>query len=204
MVFRIHPNFGRGFLLLTLVSLLVFAFAGDHRERVPEALEAEELQTQLLEPLPEAPEEVVRESISIPEEAPPLPPTAPTIELRTEILRLEKRITWLEIELDLCGSEVTQGPIGRWLQSLLLYERPDGRTLRLLSEYLRAYPVELQPAEGLWVAERILEDDWELWGPTIDEAIILFLGPTRLVAELSEDRLQELREFWAEEGYFDQ
>ena len=135
----------------------------------------------------------------------PIEPDAPSaelVELRREVGRLQKRIDWLETELDLCGSEVTQGPVGRWLAALRPEERPDAKTLRMVSAYLKPYPVELSAAEGLWVAERIRLDDWKTHAATIDEALVLFLGPARLAAELPKDQVAALREDWSEEGFF--
>lgn len=122
--------------------------------------------------------------------------------LRAEVKRLERRVAWLETELDLCGSEVTQGPVGRWLAMLRPEERPGRTTLHRVAEYLRPYPVELSIEEGLWIADRIESDDWRMYGPTIDEALITFLGPIRLSRDLPEDALRSLREEWAEEGFF--
>lgn len=123
-------------------------------------------------------------------------------ELQTKIDQLNKRIEWLEIELDLCGSEITKGPVGAWLAAIFVEERPDSETLHRMAEALRPYPVQLSPAEGLWIAERIQQDDWKAWGPTVDEALIAFLGPTRIAWEVGPDHLATLQAKWAEEGYF--
>lgn len=123
-------------------------------------------------------------------------------ELRVEVRRLRARIRWLEIELALCGSEITETTVGRWLKTVEEEERPDERTIRLMAEMLDDYPVTLHPWEGLWLAERMAAGDWKEWGPTIDEAIILYLGAARIASEVGPDRLRELQGDWLEEGYF--
>lgn len=135
---------------------------------------------------------------------PPVQDALPTADpaLLVELNRLRKRIEWLETELQLCGSKVTTGPVGEWLRLIREDERPDGPTLRLMADYLRPYPVRLDVSEGLWLQERIREGDWKNWGPTIDEAIISFLGPQRIAREVDPERLASLREDWKEEGYF--
>lgn len=122
--------------------------------------------------------------------------------LHEENRQLHRRLAWLETELALCGSEVTQGPTGRWLASLLPEERPPAEAIRFVAGILREYPVEVTSAEGLWIVERFKLDDWGDWGPTADEAIIQYLGPARIGAQVPRERLEELRAEWSEEGYF--
>jgi len=129
--------------------------------------------------------------------------SAELVKVRAEKKALEKRAAWLETELQLCGSEVTTGPMGRWLASLQPEERPATPTLRVMADVLRPYPVELTAADGLWVAERIEAKDWLEWGESADEAIIAFLGPNRIAAEVPPDALERLRQEWAAEGLFD-
>lgn len=123
-------------------------------------------------------------------------------DLRVEERRLRARVRWLETELALCGSTITETTVGSWLQTVNVEERPDERTIRRMAEMLDDYPVTLLPWEGLWLAERVTEQDWKEWGPTIDEAIILYLGAARIASEVTAERLQALQEDWLEEGYF--
>jgi hypothetical protein len=136
--------------------------------------------------------------------APAADPFAPSEveDLQRQIKTLELRLSWLEVELALCGSEVTQGPIGRWLATLQETERPERETLKQLAWLLAPYPVDITREEGLWLTERITLNDWATWGASIDEAIILFLGPDRLARELPIERVTQLRADWQEEGYF--
>lgn len=141
----------------------------------------------------------------------PLGPTLDLVrDLRAErdalalrVSELSNRAAWLETELDLCGSEVTRGTFGEWLASLPLEQRPDRAVLLAVAGALREYPgVRLTVDEGLWVAERFQLDDWRAWGPTVDEALIRFLGPARIAAQVSPEKLEELRREWAAEGLF--
>lgn len=129
--------------------------------------------------------------------------TSELLELRREVARLRARVEWLEVELDLCGSEVTKGPVARWLANVAEADRPTLAERRTMAEILAGYPVELTTSEGLWVLERIRAKDWKTYGPTIDEALILFLGPARLMRELDPVRADALRAEWTGEGYFD-
>lgn len=128
-------------------------------------------------------------------------PSTSTCTCSLEIVRLKKRVKWLEHELAVAGS-TRGGPVGRWLAELPEDLRPGEDTVRRLAEHMEAYPVELSEQEGLWVSERIEAKDWKNWGPTIDEALIVYLGPDRLVRELPEEALASLREEWREEGLF--
>lgn len=120
----------------------------------------------------------------------------------SELEALRTRIRWLEVELVACNATAVDVPLGRWILSLPAAQRPDARTLHLMSEYLEPYPLVPLPDEWLWLAERTRLDDWDDWGPTIDEAIILFLGADRIAREVSPDALAVLRDEWSEEGYF--
>tara|TARA_R110002096_G_C14661938_1_gene728384 strand:- start:3601 stop:4104 length:504 start_codon:yes stop_codon:yes gene_type:complete len=70
------------------------------------------------------------------------------------------------------------------------------RLVSLVDEVTEPYGVRMTVAEGLWVAERLERRDWLEWGETADEAIILFLGPGRIAAEVSPTRLAELQQEW--------
>lgn len=108
--------------------------------------------------------------------------------MRAELARLQQRNAWLEEELLICGTGITQGPVGRWLSLLQDFERPPAEVLRSMHRYLAPFPVELTVAEGLWLRERIEQEDWKAWGATIDEALISFLGVERLRRELEPEK----------------
>lgn len=100
--------------------------------------------------------------------------------------------------------EGPNGPIGSWMEFLPAADLPATEDLVLMSEYMRDYPVTLAPYEGAWLFERMAKEDWLDWGPTIDEAIILYLGPERLRQELTPEQFVALASEWEEEGYFRQ
>jgi len=82
--------------------------------------------------------------------------------------------------------------------------RPAGEVaLEQIKVWLDVIPVFLRPGEATWIAERRIARDWQRYGRNFEDAFILFLGPDRLIAELPPERLAELREDYAEEGYFD-
>lgn len=123
--------------------------------------------------------------------------------LHSQALAMRKRIQWLETELALCGSTVTTGTLGDWLGLLLPEERPDRPTLLALADVLQPYEgIRLSPAEGLWILDRIKLRDWKDHGPTADEAVILFLGPSRIIGEVPLEQGKQLREEYSEEMYF--
>lgn len=117
-----------------------------------------------------------------------------------KIFALQNRVLYLEGKLAMAG--IWETPATRWLVALGPDEQPAPETVQYLSEYLAPYPVELSPQEGRWVIGRIEADDWRAWGPTLDEALIIYLGPARLVSELPAAKVAALREEWSEEGYF--
>lgn len=94
-------------------------------------------------------------------------------------------------------------PYGAFLASYEADEINAPYLLYAIEDWLREFPVFLLPGEATWIVERTAADDWGLYGQSCQEAVILFLGPDRLVAELPETRLAELRAEWAEEAYFD-
>jgi hypothetical protein len=211
-------------VLAVVVSVLIFAHFARHSAReaqehraVLARSEIRDAERALIEP---ASQEPVREpaslspSAALPEEHGSLAPSstqavlpdvsAECLELHRENATLKKRVEWLEVELSLCGSEVTKGAIGEWLSVLRIDERPDAETLRTMAYLLAEYPgVRLAVEEGLWIAERVKAKDWKSWAPTIDEALIMMLGADRIAREVPPTKLEELREDWQDEGYFD-
>lgn len=148
------------------------------------------------DPLGDAPDQPVAE-----------PRTSLELKQAQEILLLEHKLHWMQLDLDLCGAG-SYGAVGRWLAALPPEESERWRTTEaeLLQEMvlcLEDYPVQLLHTEALWMMERIRKDDWLDWGPFPEQAIVLFLGPERLKRELTEEQLAPLREYWSEEGYFD-
>lgn len=88
-----------------------------------------------------------------------------------------------------------------WLQP---DDIPNEEALSQFAGAMEEYPgVQLATHEFLWITERFEQDDWETWGPTIDEAIINYLGPRRIYNQSSEEQRQHLQSEWSEEGYFE-
>ncbi len=124
---------------------------------------------------PSAPHKVAEESVEL-----------ELIRLRTRIEELEAQLTslhtlrFLTRQLEEQAALEPEGQIGLWAASVAPGALPDEHTRLVMASMLHDYPVELQAEEGLWLAERIRVQDWHLWGPSVDEAIIAFLGAERI------------------------
>lgn len=95
-------------------------------------------------------------------------------------------------------------PYGAFLSSYEADEIDDPDILAQIEDWLRQFPVILRPGEATWIAERRRLRDWQEWGGrNFEHALILFLGPDRLAAELPETRMAELRAYYADESLFD-
>jgi len=138
------------------------------------------------------------EALPLSEAGTTAPPQDATQAAELELLRLRTRIRYLEARCAL----LPDGQIGRWASSVNPTRIPPQETLEAMAWALATYPVELQPEEGLWLAERFQLEDWYAWGPSVDGAIIMMLGPARIAAACSPEQLEALRENWADEGYF--
>ena len=133
-------------------------------------------------------------------------------ELETAILinnEHEKTIAQLNKKLAAATQELERlqfpesTPYGAFLSSPEAGDIKDPIVLARIEDWLRQFPVFLWPGEATWIAERTVNRDWGLYGPTSEEALIMFLGPARLVAELPPTRMAELRAYYAEEQIFD-
>jgi hypothetical protein len=89
-----------------------------------------------------------------------------------------------------------------WLGTLRDFEIPSNEVISKMEDALANYTVTLASHEGLWLAERFKQNDWRVHGPTVDEVIILYLGPQRILREVPQSVGDALRVEWAEEGYF--
>ncbi len=94
-------------------------------------------------------------------------------------------------------------PYGAFLAGYEANEITDPYVLAGIESWLRQFPVILQPGEATWIAERIAAKDWGQYGRTPEVALILFLGPDRLIAELPPARIAELRTYYYDEQFFD-
>lgn len=123
-------------------------------------------------------------------------------ELLEENARLRLELHALRVSDALNRAEGSTGPIGEWARTANVDVLPSLDTMLLASEYLADYPVRLAYHEGLWLFARMERDDWLDWGPTVDEALILYLGPQRIAAEVEPEHLAKLAAEWEAEGYF--
>jgi len=95
-------------------------------------------------------------------------------------------------------------PYGAFLSSYEADEINDPNALVRIEDWLQKFPVFLGVGEATWIAERTGAKDWKLYGRTSELALIRFLGPDRLVAELPPARSAELIAYYADEPVFNQ
>lgn len=93
-------------------------------------------------------------------------------------------------------------PYGAFLASYEADEINDPNALVRIEDWLRQFPVFLSAGEATWIAERTTCDDWKLYGRTSERALIMFLGPDRLVNELPPARVAELRAYYDDGSLF--
>lgn len=122
--------------------------------------------------------------------------------LETERKALREQVAFLQLAL-LREQNPEATPLGAFLHSEEAEAIPEEQIRVHVREWLERFPVFLRPGEATWIAERERIDDWLQFGRTAQLAVIHFLGINRLKAELPEERLAELREYYEEEGLFD-
>jgi hypothetical protein len=118
--------------------------------------------------------------------------------LSTELEALRKENARLRRELLRCEHRDDQ-PLAALLQLPEVKTLSD-EDLRRLQILLEEWPVIFQPGEPTWLAERLRADDWQTFARTANEAIIAYLGPSRLLRELPEQKVVALREWYSEPG----
>lgn len=90
-------------------------------------------------------------------------------------------------------------PWGHFLRSYEAEQITDARELSRLRALLEEFPVFLRPGEGTWIVERFRNDDWKAYGDTVTVALVRYLGPTRILAEGSEELIEYL-EYWLDDA----
>tara|TARA_R110000851_G_scaffold268071_2_gene420669 strand:+ start:3301 stop:3951 length:651 start_codon:yes stop_codon:yes gene_type:complete len=90
-------------------------------------------------------------------------------------------------------------PFGAFVHSFDGEQMTDATDRDQVKTWLREFPVILNPGEGQWIADRRRHKDWEAYGRNFERALIAYLGPARLAAELSPERVAELRLYYADE-----
>jgi hypothetical protein len=116
-------------------------------------------------------------------------------DLRAEVARLTVELQRLRID--------PHTPYGAFLASFEAEEIRDPYHLERIEDWLRQFPVLLRPGEATWIVQRTTAKDWKTWGRTSERALIAYLGPARLRAELPPERLAELAAYYQGEGLFD-
>jgi hypothetical protein len=82
-------------------------------------------------------------------------------------------------------------PYGAFLASPEADQIADAAIRRGIKACLDEFPVFLRPGEATWIAEREVANDWRQYGRSTQEALVYFLGPERLAAEVPLDTLFE-------------
>jgi len=93
-------------------------------------------------------------------------------------------------------------PYGAFIASHEAEEINDPYSLERIQDWLRQFPVFLGPGEATWIAERTSAKDWTRFGRTSEVALILYLGPDRVMSEVSPARAAELRAYYNDEPIF--
>ncbi len=120
----------------------------------------------------------------------------------------QARLETLRAKLERCNAqraalvEDPSSPYGAFLLSKEAEQITDPALRVRLQDWLTQFPVFLRPGEALWIAERETLSDWNSFAYTSDLAVIRYLGPERLAAELPRPRLEALRAMWIDEGIF--
>jgi len=94
-------------------------------------------------------------------------------------------------------------PYGAFLRSYEASEITDPDLRRDIEAWLQVFPIILRPGEATWIVERETANDWRSYSLTAKAAIIKFLGPQRLLAELPPERAAELRDDYADDDEVD-
>lgn len=131
--------------------------------------------------------------------------------LKREVERLRKangalafQLSGARNELLILGSPTIGGPIADWIAHAPADAKPTSSQVYMVSDMLEEFPARMTEAEVAWIGERTKRNDWKQYAPTISEAVIQFLGPMRIAAEVPKADLERLQAEWFEEGYFKQ
>lgn len=131
-------------------------------------------------------------------------PTTPDTHADCAAMRkiLEDRISALEVDNAAMRGVIAHDrlwraypestPYGAFLRSPEASQMPELVQARV-RDWLNEFPVVLRPGEAQWLADRTLAGDWHNFAPTSTQAVIEFLGPARLIAELPFERLSYLK-----------
>ena len=103
--------------------------------------------------------------------------------LRKELAELTRELNALKFPEDT--------PYGAFLASPEAEEITDLETRRAIKAWLDEFPVFLRPGEATWIAARDAANDWQAFGRSAQEALVYFLGPSRLAEEMPLDKLLE-------------
>lgn len=117
--------------------------------------------------------------------------------LEVEAVKADRRR--LVRELDECRYPELS-PLGAFVR-LPEYDAMSESTRHYIRGVLEEVPALLRPGEGAWLAERVERSDWRVYGSSVTEAVIIFLGGGRVAAEIPPEKLDALRQWYDEDEW---
>ncbi len=111
--------------------------------------------------------------------------------IATEPERLRRKLDAAERELELFRR-------ARALESDLLRDELEaagatGEEENGVRSLLEDFPIVLSAGEATWILESLRSDDWMVYSPNYEEALMLFFGPERILEVLSSDDVESMR-----------
>ena len=123
-----------------------------------------------------------------------------TVQLRDRVQLLEQTVADLESENAqlrqalLLAQYPADSPWGHALRMPEIEAIADDKVRSSIRSWLEEdFPILVQPGELTWIAERERSGDWKRFAPTMTEAMVIYLGPERLLREMPDgERMDEL------------
>lgn len=112
-------------------------------------------------------------------------------ELMREVFLLRSKVSYLETELELASAGY--GPLSQWSEALNGLEVVSREEMRAIGDIVRNIPITYTTEEALWVLDRFRKDDWESYGETIEEAMLLRFGIVRVVKSVDPITIRRLQ-----------
>lgn len=108
-----------------------------------------------------------------------------------------------KLQLDLLRLQwpAEETPYGLFLHSLDAEEITNPRERAWVQYALEDIPVFLFPGEAQWIVDLHRREGWKNLGMTSEEAIIRFLGPSRVLAEAGPQWVERQRDWYSEEEW---
>lgn len=92
-------------------------------------------------------------------------------------------------------------PYGHFLRSYEAKQITDPAMRDKVRYTLDDIPVVLRPGEASWIVRRYQEKDWKSYAPTVEEAVIRFLGPQRVLREAPPSWVESQRDWYDDEEW---